>query len=92
MQCSNLKSHLVLLHVEDDYTCQCSHNIEDTQHYFFECPLYYTHRLTLSASLNAIGKFDLQTILFLDSDVDDNTNLIILQAVHKYIKDTGRFQ
>ena len=91
MQCSNLKEHLFLLHVAETPTCHCSHNIEDSQHFFFECPLYFTHRLTLSTTLTALGKFDLKTILFLDPDQDDETNHIILKAVHKYIKESGRF-
>ena len=91
MQCSNLKAHLFVLHVVENTTCQCSHNIEDSQHFFFECPLYFTHRLRLSTTLQALGKFDLKTILFLDPDQDEETNKIILKAVHKYIKETGRF-
>ena len=91
MQSSNLQAHLFFLHVTENPTCHCSNNIEDSQHYFFECPLYFTQRLTLSTTLTALGKFDLNTILFLDPDQDEMTNKIILTAVHKYIKESGRF-
>ena len=45
MHCSNLKAHLVGLHVSDDPSCICSTGVEDNQHFFLDCPLYYTYRL-----------------------------------------------
>ena len=41
MNCSNLNAHLHRLHVIDSPACVCSHRIEDTAHFFLDCPLYY---------------------------------------------------
>ena len=34
MHCSNLKSHLVELHVTDDPMCTCGMGVEDNEHFF----------------------------------------------------------
>ena len=91
MKCSNLKHHLYLLHVENDPTCACSNAIEDSEHYFFNCQLYYTHRLKLFEILNAYNSFDLNTILFGNQALDKKVNYVITAAVHTFIKESGRF-
>ena len=59
MQCSNLKAHLLALHVVDDPTCACNTGAEDNYHFFFQCPLYYAYRLELINTVNALSRFEL---------------------------------
>ena len=92
MNCSNLKGHLALLHVEDDPMCYCSYDIENTEHYFLHCPLYHIERMELSNIVNQISDFNVQTLLHGDKNVDYDANLTILNAVHKFIVNSGRFR
>ena len=38
MNCSNLNAHLHSLRVTEGPACGCSHRIEDTAHFFLDCP------------------------------------------------------
>ena len=38
MKCSRLNAHLKELHVVDSEACTCGHNVEDTNHFLFNCP------------------------------------------------------
>ena len=91
MQCSDLKAHLLALHVIDDPICTCQTGIEDTSHFFFHCPLYYTYRLNLMNSVNSVSNFEINVLLYGDIELDLEANKKIFQAVHTYIKATGRF-
>ena len=74
MQCSNLKAHLVLLHVVDDPTCSCGTSAEDSNHFFFDCPLYYSHRLKLSNAVNQVSVFTLNNLLYGDNNLNNDEN------------------
>ena len=91
MQCSNLKAHLVDLHVIDDPLCLCGISNEDNQHFFFECPLYYTHRLKLINAVNQISILTLENLLYGDSNLDFDHNCLLFKAVHDYILESERF-
>lgn len=87
MNCSNLNSHLYGLHVIDSPACACSHDKEDTAHFFLDCPLYYTERLKLRDIATRLSKFKLETLLFGDENIDYDNNVLIVQAVHQFIED-----
>ena len=91
MQCSDLKAHLLALHVIDDPICRCGTGIEDTSHFFLYCPLYYAYRLNLINSVNAVSQFEINVLLYGDNDLDLESNKQIFSAVHDYIKASGRF-
>ena len=91
MHCSNLNGHLASLHVIDDPTCICLNGVEDNEHFFLDCHLYYTYRLKLINVVNELGNFTLDTLLYGDENLDTEQNCIIFQAVHDYIMDSGRF-
>ena len=91
MACSNLKAHLYQLHVIDDPTCSCSNNVEDTYHFFFDCPLYYTNRLELINAITSVSTFTLNVLLYGDSALKLEENQFIFKSVHKYIKNSQRF-
>ena len=78
MNCSNLNAHLHNLHVIDSPACVCSHSIEDTAaHFFLYCPLYYTQRLTLQNIVSRYTEFKLETLLFGDTNIDNEDNITI---------------
>ena len=91
MQCSNLKAHLLALHVIDDPICTCHTGIEDTAHFFLHCPLYYTYRLDLMNTVNSVSYFEINVLLYGDMELDLEANKHIFQAEHTYIKSSGRF-
>ena len=91
MNCSNLNAHLYSLHVVDNPACLCGHLIEDTAHFFLNCPLYYTQRLALQNIVIRLTEFKLETLLFGDDDIDYENNAEIILAVHEYIKASDRF-
>ena len=64
LKCSNLKAHLVSLHVVDDPYCICNSGVEDNYHYFCECPLYFVQRQELIRSLNDFCMFNLDIVLY----------------------------
>lgn len=91
LHCSNLKAHLVELHVLDDPTCLCSYGSEDTKHFLLQCPLYYRQRMVLSNIVTTFTRFAEEILLFGDPNLDFETNCIIFSAVHNFITDSGRF-
>ena len=91
MNCSNLSAHLYSLHVVNSPACICSHTAEDTAHYFLDCPLYYAQRMTLRNVVTRYTQFDLNVLLYGDSGIDHDRNVVIIQAVHDYIRDSERF-
>ena len=91
MKCSNLNAHLYNLHVIDSPKCSCSYRVEDENHFFLECPLYFTQRLVLRNIVSNISNFNVQTLLFGDETIGSDDSLKILVAVHDFIKDTERF-
>ena len=91
MNCSNLNAHLYSLHVIDSPACGCSHRVEDTAHFFLDCPLYYAQRLSLRNTVTRSSQFRLETILYGDDDLDYESNVAIILAVHEFIKDSERF-
>ena len=91
MNCSNLSAHLYSLHVVNSPGCICSHTAEDTAHYFLDCPLYYAQRMTLRIVVTRYTQFNLNVLLYGDSGIDHDRNVVIVQAVHDYIRDSERF-
>ena len=80
-------------------TCYCKQSAENTSHFFFECPLFATQRVTLAGSvieillrnnLNHLGN-DLRVYLYGHDSMSDMDNKILLLSTIKYIKDTQRF-
>ena len=55
------------------------------------CPLYYTQRLALQNIVSRYTEFKLETLLFGDTNIDNEDNITIILAVHDYIKNSERF-
>ena len=67
--------------------CRCGDSIEITKHYFLECVLYGMERITFHNVLSATGLFNLH------GGGSCNTKDVksIIEAVYKYINDSGLF-
>ena len=55
MNCSKLNAHLKELHVVDSGACACGYDVEDTNHYLLNCPLYITERNKFMIKLQNLG-------------------------------------
>jgi hypothetical protein len=96
MNCSLLKDHLYRLHVIDSPLCRCQTANETSEHYLMRCPFYAIQRNKLFTNISQILKIPASNLTFdmmLDghSDFDINTNLMLIQFVQDYIRETKRF-
>ena len=90
--CSMLKADLYYkLHVIDSPTCRCGHPVENAEHFFLHCPLYNNIRVNLSTIISRLSRLTIKTILFGDTSLDIDTNKIIFDVVHSYMRDSQRF-
>ncbi|MCG8049353.1 MAG: reverse transcriptase domain-containing protein [Candidatus Thiodiazotropha endolucinida] len=88
--CSSLNLDLFIKNITDSPMCQCG-SIEDAQHYFFHCRNYQRQRTEL---LNGISEYctpTLNLLLYGDNTFTIETNIFIIQKVHRYITETKRF-
>ena len=92
MQCSKLNAHLFSLHVVDSPQCICGHDLEDSEHFLLNCPLYLVQRQEMLQKLNQlhVANVDLDTLLFGDTKTDFKTNQNLFKAVHEFISASGR--
>ncbi len=93
MKCSKLNNDLFHLHVVDTPECICGHKIENSYHYFFDCPMYRIQRIKLMHDLMLIidKKILLDVILFGDPEYSISKNVEIFDKVHEFIRASGRF-
>ena len=90
MGCSNLKFDLFKKGLTDSPKCACGNHNEDVFHYFCECDFYINQRNTLHGKIIPFAPFTTQTLLFGSNRCTTRQNEIIFDAVHEYIKTTGR--
>lgn len=91
MQCSSLAAHLYNMHIIDDSSCSCGYQCEDCFHYFMQCPLYTRSRVVLMNSINTISSFHLNILIFGDDSLNMESNIRMVEAVHTFVRGTGRF-
>ena len=80
-------------------TCSCNQGIEDSKHYFLDCPYYLNHRNTLLTSVNQIlNRYELDIndfthlLLYGHANITDVDNKAILTLTIDYLKNTQRFE
>ncbi len=89
--CSNLNSDLCNNYLRDNPFCNCGDEVEDAEHYFFQCPTYHSERAVLFQTLRQFHPLNTNTLLYGLQEQRDEYNLIIFKAVQLYIKSTKRF-
>ena len=93
MHCSKLNAHLFSLHVTDSPHCACGYDVEDNEHYLFDCPIYILERWKMFTSLQIIiqiNDIQLEQLLYGSKDHDFTTNKSIFEIVHTFLTETGR--
>ena len=94
MECSNLRSHLYNLHVVDDPFCEfCKNIVENSEHYFFHCPMYELERFELFRKINYFDKekIKLENLMYGYELLSKKDNFRIVKLIEQYIYNTGRF-
>ena len=89
MRCSALKAHLFANHVSPTPNCVCG-LAENTEHYFFHCPLYANARINLTTIFNE-NLFPINVDTILHGLVPPPKLSKLVEAVTSYILDTERF-
>jgi hypothetical protein len=90
MNCSKLSKHLYDMHIIEDQSCECGHESEDADHFFFECPNYVNQRAvfgTIDPSITISTK----TFLYGDKTNSNTDNTTLFRVVSDYIIKTKRF-
>ena len=89
--CSNLHNDLFHNHLRDSPFCDCLEEIEDAQHYFFRYRRFIDQRLSLFHKTRHLHPLNTNLLLSGNLNISYNDNVLLFEAVQKYIKDTARF-
>ena len=89
--CSSLKSDLYNNHVSNTDKCEHCNVVENAGHYFFRCSIYINQRTHLFTATRMFHPLNTQLLLFGNNQLSLQQNIIIVEAVHQYIKSTRRF-
>lgn len=90
-KCSSLNYDLFLKRITESPLCRCG-AIENTDHYLMTCQLYRDQRAELINTVSQQTPVTLHILLYGNSMLPLQTNIIIFEAVQKYINDTKRFK
>jgi hypothetical protein len=86
--CSSLNLTLFQKNILESPLCECG-EIESTEHFFLLCRNYCEARRSLLESVHPICSTKI--LLYGDNSLSSDQNILIFEAVHKYIKTTKRF-
>lgn len=89
--CSGLNADLFRVNIAPNPMCSCGAQLENAEHFFFECRFYTEQRNRLSDSLNFSPIITLDLLLNGNLYFNEELNLTINRAVLKYIRETRRF-
>ena len=89
--CSNLHNDLFHNHLRYNPFCDCLEEIEDAEHYFFRCRRFIDQRLSLFHKTRHLHPLNTNLLLSGNLNISYNDNVLLFEAVQKYIKDTARF-
>ena len=90
-RCSPLKADLYRVNLVNDPSCECGCPLEDSIHFFLECPLYINFRNQLFKNIQHLADISIEHILFGTDEITVEQNTIIFRNVHSYIRHTKRF-
>ena len=103
---SQLNSHLHKFNIVHSPACACSFHNEDIYHFFLSCPIFVQHRNELldivchtlapgvhpTLIVHLAKDILIQYFLQGNSDLNEDINHVIFEAVQSYIMKTRRFQ
>ena len=92
-KCSALKVDLHSANLILNPNCICGgYQKENSEHFLLFCNRYIVYRNKMLSSLNMNGvEINVDTLLFGNDFLSDETNYEIILIIQRYIKDTGRF-
>ena len=92
MKCSRLNGHLFDLHVIESASCTCGFNIEDTNHFLFNCLLFNDERNVLIDMLHNLNILDITEDLLLRGSAEYSLELNqkVFSCTFSFIKSTNR--
>ncbi len=73
-QCSNLNADLFRNHISDTSQCDCGHNVEDAEHFFFQCNRFENQRLQLFTNTRQFHPISIYKLLFGNENLTDDEN------------------
>ncbi|KAK6174541.1 hypothetical protein SNE40_017797 [Patella caerulea] len=88
---STLNYHKFLMHVSENPSCKCGYDMENTEHFFFFCPLYKEERIRTIDNLPYYFH-NISAILDGNPNVNECENQACFEIVHSYISATKRFK
>ena len=89
--CSSLNADLFHVNLTNSQNCICGHEIEDSYHYFFECPMYQNYRIILMNKLRKFGNLEAEDIIYGSESLELSSNKEIQILLQNFIKATNRF-
>ena len=78
-----------MIHIINNYKCNCGASFEDVIHYFLECPLYLNERRTLLSHCDDIN-INIETLLFGNDDYSYDVNSTIFGKVRTFINQSKK--
>jgi hypothetical protein len=88
-QCNSLNVDPSIIHIINNYKCNCGASFEDVMHYFLECSLYLNKRRTFLSNCDDIN-INIETLLFGNDDYSYNVNSKIFGKVRTFINQSKR--
>ena len=70
--------------------CRCG-SIENSQHFFFHCPYYQQQRNALLNVVSTYHRPTLDLLLYGESSLSYDVNMLIFENIHRYILNCKRF-
>ena len=89
--CSNPNNDLSINHLRDNLLCNWCSEIEDGEHYFFNCNNYSNERHVLFEIARYVHPLNTNELLYGNYTLYNTLNSSLFRAVHYYTKSTKRF-
>ena len=88
---SDLNNNLFKRHLRTDGMCACGANIENSKHYFLDCPLHIQARTQSIMTIPNFASLTVKCLTHGDSSKTFVENKFIFEKVHQFIVLSKRF-
>ena len=89
-KCSSLNYDIFLRRLNDSPLCRCG-DLENAEHFLLKCPIYQQQRVTLTQIISQHCQISSHLLLYGDISLPLEINILVFEAVQKYIQDSKRF-